>query len=81
MRNQWLIADCGIPTAPSNGDVDTSQGTEFLAQVTYTCASGYTLEGSTVRTCQASGEWNGMDPSCKINGLYILFWRFTTLLF
>lgn len=32
--------------------------------VTYTCATGFTLQGAATRTCQASGTWSGATPSC-----------------
>jgi len=34
------------------------------ATVTYTCNTGYTLNGSSMRTCQADGTWTGSDPTC-----------------
>ena len=34
------------------------------ATVTYTCNTGYTLNGNDMRTCQASGAWTGSDPTC-----------------
>ena len=39
------------------------------ATVTYTCNTGYTLSGNSMRTCQASGAWSGTAPTC--NGEYM----------
>ena len=35
------------------------------ATATYTCNTGYTLNGNNTRTCQASGTWTGSDPTCN----------------
>ncbi len=32
---------------------------------TYTCSTGYTLNGSTTRTCQTNGAWSGTAPTCN----------------
>ena len=50
---------------PENGHVDTSFGTTFLSEATYSCNSGYTLMGSVTRTCTADGQWNPAAPICE----------------
>ena len=39
---------------------------------TYTCVTGYTLNGVTTRTCGSDGVWNGSPPVCqrKWNGMW-----------
>ena len=54
---------CPVLTDPANGDVSvTGQAPGVVA--TYTCRSGYTLEGVTVRTCQTTGIWSFEAPTC-----------------
>jgi len=33
---------------------------------TYVCATGYSMSGSNLRTCQADGTWSGLVPTCSI---------------
>ena len=57
---------CPCPSSPTNGF--TSCNESHLAgigtRVTYSCNSGYTLSGSSYRTCQRSGSWTGTAPTC-----------------
>jgi len=32
----------------------------------YSCATGYSMSGSNLRTCQADGTWSGLVPTCSI---------------
>ncbi len=32
---------------------------------TYTCSTGYTLIGSSTRTCQTNEQWSGNAPTCQ----------------
>ena len=34
---------------------------------TYTCASGYVIEGTSMRECTCDG-WSGRDPTCIVIG-------------
>ena len=34
----------------------------------YSCGPGYNLDGTTERTCQDDGEWDGDAPVCKLVG-------------
>ena len=65
----WLIAagvSCGQLGDPIiNGHVDTSAGTSFGDVARYSCDTGYTLNGTAERTCQANGEWSGSVPTCE----------------
>ena len=45
--------------------VDTSQGTDYFSEATYTCSEGYVLIGVTSRTCNAVGQWSGLPPECE----------------
>ncbi len=33
--------------------------------MTYTCNTGYTLQGDNGHTCMANGEWSGSTPTCN----------------
>ena len=32
---------------------------------TYTCDTGYTLNGGITRTCESDGMWSGSPPTCR----------------
>lgn len=57
--------DCGPLTQPVNGMVTTTDGaTTYNSMATYTCVTGYNLNGNAMRTCVAGGVWSGSDPTC-----------------
>ena len=49
---------------PRYGDVNVPE-TTFQAVATYSCISGYSLVGDSIRTCQANGSWSGQIPQCS----------------
>ena len=59
---------CGDPGVVSDGVIPIVTGTAVGNIVTYTCPHGYTLSGSSTRTCQPNGYWSGIAPKC--NGKY-----------
>lgn len=60
-----LVIDCGAPQVPTNGYVHLSSGTTHLNDyAVYSCATGYSLEGSQQRRCQENGQWSGNMPGC-----------------
>ena len=59
------VVDCGSPSLPANGQVQTKSGTTFGSIATYTCDTGYTLSDSSSRTCGAKGKWSPSEPSCQ----------------
>ncbi len=59
----FTAVDCGSLTVP-NGQVSAPSGTTFMSTASYTCDDGYTVNGATIRTCQASGNWDLAAPSC-----------------
>ena len=65
-----FTASCETLTNPSSGTVtlSTNGGT---STATYTCASGYTLQGDATRTCQLDGTWDNSQPSCSKERLQI----------
>ena len=66
------VVDCGSLEDPANGQVEFSNtSTTFGSTANYTCNLGYRLlDGSSIRTCEASGDWTGDSPSCECKSLY-----------
>ena len=59
------VVDCNTLTNPANGQVSTTAGTTFGETATYSCNTAYNLVGDNTRTCQATGEWSGSEPTCQ----------------
>ena len=55
---------CPVLVAPFNGAIDITVTTP-AATVSYSCRSGYVLDGPMTRTCLANGTWSGSDPVCN----------------
>jgi hypothetical protein len=63
---------CSFPGAISKGEVSPAQSEYSTGvTVTYSCQTGYTLQGSRTRTCQSNGQWSGFLPICQSKS----FWR------
>ena len=60
--------DCGRLPDPANGMVDYTAGTALGQTATYSCNTGYSLVGDSIRTCQSIGQWSGSAPACQ--GVY-----------
>ena len=65
------VADCGPLTDPINGQVNTSNGTIFRSTATYTCDTGYTLNGSQSRMCGADELWTTKEPICQSKLIFL----------
>ncbi len=63
IRTYPSAVDCGALTNPANGMVNVST-TTFMSTVTYTCNTGYMLNETLTRTCEAGSTWSGSEPSC-----------------
>ena len=59
------VVDCGNLTHPTNGQVNHTSGTTFRETSTYSCNTGYDLVGDSTRTCQATENWSGSEPTCQ----------------
>ena len=80
-----VVIDCGGLSNITNGMLSYSaQGqdqTLLGVTVTYTCNTGYTVNGSSMRTCLTDSAWSGSDPTCdgKYSVLQINEWPFIFL--
>ena len=54
----YTVVDCGPITNPSNGQVNTSNGTTFESVVTFSCNAGYMLSHQQMLMCGADGMWS-----------------------
>ncbi len=61
----FTVVNCGPLIAPTNGKVMTTAGNIYQSTATYSCNTGYTLNGGPTRTCAASGTWSEPVPSCN----------------
>ena len=59
----YSVVDCGPAPSITNGSPGTPDMTTFGGTVTYTCDNGFTLSGSAMITCLATGSWS-TPPSC-----------------
>ena len=53
---------CSLPRAPQGGHVSLGRGG---AVATFTCRSGYELEGRAVAVC-VGGKWSSAPPTCSL---------------
>ncbi|XP_078685979.1 uncharacterized protein LOC144918808 [Branchiostoma floridae x Branchiostoma belcheri] len=56
---------CAARTAPANGAVSPTGAVSYPNGVTFTCNSGYTLNGVATPTCRADGTWSSPVPTCQ----------------
>ena len=60
-----MVTMCPQLNDPDNGMVNvTNFGIGAMA--TYTCSSGYQLEGSDLLTCGDDGQWSPDPPTCTL---------------
>ena len=60
------VVDCGNGTLnnPTDGQV-SFMTTTFGSTATYSCNTGYNLQGVATRTCLANGLWSASEPTCQ----------------
>ena len=61
---------CPTLENPLNGAVDVPSMV-VGAIVTYSCNEGYNISGNGMRTCEETGMWNGVEPTCESR----YFWK------
>ena len=59
----FIVVDCGQLPAPIFGSI--SGATTYGSSVILSCRKGFSLFGSSRRTCQANGSWTGAATHCK----------------
>ncbi|KAI8498131.1 hypothetical protein Bbelb_240750 [Branchiostoma belcheri] len=58
---------CPALTAPTNGAVSPTGAVSYPNGVTFTCNTGYVLNGAAASTCQADGTWSNPVPTCTLS--------------
>ena len=58
------LLSCHPPKSPVNGEVLIIGIT-----ATYTCDSGFMLNGNETQECQKDGIWSGAAPTCQNKGM------------
>ena len=60
---------CDHLLTPSNGNTSCSSGRVGEGYegdtCSFTCNTGYELNGSDTRTCQSNGSWSGIKVTCR----------------
>ncbi|CAL1573496.1 unnamed protein product [Knipowitschia caucasica] len=65
-RSRCRLVECPDPSVLENGNVWPSDEHYFYQNNTrYECYGGYTLYGSSHRTCLSNGKWSGPHPVCR----------------
>ena len=64
-----LVFTCPELTSPTNRtliayNAGSSHNRPVGTVATYSCATGYTLNEGSTRTCQSGGTWSGSAPTC-----------------
>lgn len=58
---------CGILGDPTDGKV-VQRGSTIGSIASYSCSSGFTLQGDSERFCTNTGHWSGVAPRCVSSG-------------
>ena len=65
----FLLVSCLSLSKPSNGIINCSLGDDespsYEDSCSFTCNTGYILNGSKSRTCQSDGSWSGSISMCS----------------
>nr|XP_056705184.1 sushi, von Willebrand factor type A, EGF and pentraxin domain-containing protein 1 [Euleptes europaea] len=59
------LVKCPLPQEINNGKYVMS-GLTFLSNLSYTCDTGYSLQGTPILVCEDSANWSSLPPECEI---------------
>ncbi|XP_022084521.1 sushi, von Willebrand factor type A, EGF and pentraxin domain-containing protein 1-like [Acanthaster planci] len=59
------IKRCGSHSPVPQGSVSCTYGDQFGSTCRISCLQGYSLRGSSSRTCQSNERWSGTEPRCE----------------
>uniref|UniRef100_A0A8C6R0X9 Sushi, von Willebrand factor type A, EGF and pentraxin domain-containing protein 1 n=1 Tax=Nannospalax galili TaxID=1026970 RepID=A0A8C6R0X9_NANGA len=59
------LVTCSRPENINNGKYVLS-GLTYLSTASYSCENGYSLQGSSIIECTASGSWDRESPTCHL---------------
>uniref|UniRef100_A0A2K6EQD9 Sushi, von Willebrand factor type A, EGF and pentraxin domain-containing protein 1 n=1 Tax=Propithecus coquereli TaxID=379532 RepID=A0A2K6EQD9_PROCO len=59
------LVQCSSPESINNGNYILS-GLTYLSTASYSCESGYSLQGPSTIECTASGSWDRAPPTCHL---------------
>ncbi|ERE72500.1 E-selectin-like protein [Cricetulus griseus] len=59
------VVQCSTLEVPGKMNMSCSGATVFGTICEFTCPDGWTLNGSAILTCGATGHWSGMLPTCE----------------
>ena len=73
----YFLVTCGSFIILSHGHITYSKSELNLGYpvgtgADFTCNQGYSRSGSSSRTCQTSGNWNGKTSSCRQSKMHIV---------
>eukprot|EP00058_Branchiostoma_floridae_P008085 XP_002593573.1 hypothetical protein BRAFLDRAFT_125152 [Branchiostoma floridae] len=60
-----ITGQCRDPGVPDNGNRDNDSNFAVGQTVTYSCMTGYQLQGTATITCQSDGSWSDSTPTCE----------------
>lgn len=67
-----LAIDCGRLQSPLNGSLSGNL-TVYPNSVRLWCDPGFVINGSSIRTCQSNGTWDGFETFCEGKTVFKVF--------
>lgn len=65
MDMSFAVVQCPSLDIPGKMNMSCSRTAVFGTVCEFTCPDDWTLNGSAVLTCGATGHWSGMPPTCE----------------